>query len=277
MNRVIGDYINVWMHEPHTPHHPLPKYRWRFPDLDEADNIYASVLSHADDRIGEMLDALDRLGLAENTLVVFSSDNGPAGRADELALTYDPATGAGFNRGASVGITGGRKGYKASLFEGGIGVPFIVRWPGEVAAGEVDDVSLISAVDLLPTFCEIADIELPKGYFPDGLSQVDVLKGKPASVRQKPLFWYYPSNWPAKDSKPDHWTSYVVVDKTWKLLANKDLTYVELYDIVNDPYEQKDLKDENAETVTQLVDLIVKWQETLPPYPVGDVLSAQRD
>ena len=71
-------FINLWVHEPHTPFHTLPKYRWRFPNLEEADNIYASVLSHADDRIGQVLDSLDRLGLAENTLVIFSSDNGPA-------------------------------------------------------------------------------------------------------------------------------------------------------------------------------------------------------
>ena len=123
-------FINLWMHEPHTPHHVIPKYQWRFPDLAEADNIYASVLSHADDRIGELLDALDLLKLTDNTLVIFSSDNGPARAAfevKELKLMYDSATGAGFNTSASKGVTGGRKGYKASLFEGGIGVPFIAR------------------------------------------------------------------------------------------------------------------------------------------------------
>ena len=73
-------FINLWIHEPHTPHHVIPKYRWRFKDanLSENDEIYAAVLSHADDRIGEVLDALDRLKLADNTLVIFSSDNGPA-------------------------------------------------------------------------------------------------------------------------------------------------------------------------------------------------------
>ena len=93
-------FINLWIHEPHTPFHTVPKYRWRFQDLEEADNIYASVLSHADDRIGEVLDALDRLGIADNTLVIFSSDNGPA-RADrptQLTLQHDTATGAGAPR-----------------------------------------------------------------------------------------------------------------------------------------------------------------------------------
>ena len=178
-------FINVWLHEPHTPHHTLPEYRWRFRELDdEGDNIYAAILSHADDRVGEILDALDRLGLTENTLVIFSSDNGPAGSSDELSLFYDSATGAGYGRGASKGITGGRKGYKASLFEGGIGVPFIARWPGKVPVGKVDDVSLMSAVDLLPTFCEIAGVELPRDYQPDGVSQVATLKGQNYPVEQ---------------------------------------------------------------------------------------------
>ena len=72
-------FINLWMHEPHTPFHTLPEYRRRFPKLEDSDNAYAAVLSHADDRIGEVLAALDRLKLSDNTLVIFSSDNGPAG------------------------------------------------------------------------------------------------------------------------------------------------------------------------------------------------------
>ncbi|WP_372794521.1 sulfatase [Pontiella sp.] len=269
-------FINVWMHEPHTPHHVLPEYRWRFRGLEEGDNIYAAILSHADDRVGEILDALDRLGLTENTLVVFSSDNGPAGASDELSLAYDPATGAGFGRGASKGTTAGRKGYKASLFEGGINVPFLVRWPGQVAAGKVDQVSLISAVDLLPTFCEVAGVDLPEGYEPDGMSIVPVLKGRKAPSREKPLYWKYPSKWPARESKPDHWVSYAVVDQTWKLVTNEDLSYVELYDIANDQYEKTDLKNQQPETVKQLIQKLEAWQQSLPAGPAGDVFSAER-
>ncbi|TWU38887.1 Arylsulfatase [Novipirellula aureliae] len=270
-------FVNVWLHEPHTPHHTLPKYRWRFPDLDEPDNIYAAILSHADDRVGEILNALDRLELTDNTLVIFSSDNGPAGSSDELSLGYDSATGAGYGRGASQGTTGGRKGYKASLFEGGIGVPFIARWPGKVPGGKVDDVSLMSAVDLLPTFCEIAGVELPSDYQPDGVSQVATLKGEKYPSRTKPLFWKYPSRWPAAKSKPDHWVSYAVVDQTWKLVTNGDLSYVELYDIANDPYEANDLKDQQPETAKRLLSMIESWQDTLPAKPEGDVFSAERN
>ena len=92
-------FINLWLHEPHTPFHTVPKYEWRFSDMkSREDQIYASVISHADDRIGEVLAALDRLKLTDNTLVIFSSDNGPARAAKPtpLELQYDTATGAGW-------------------------------------------------------------------------------------------------------------------------------------------------------------------------------------
>lgn len=272
-------FINLWMHEPHTPFHTVPKYRWRFRELEEADNIYASVLSHADDRIGEMLDALDRLGLTDNTLVVFSSDNGPArssSASTELTLMHDSATGCGYGLAAAKGITGGRKGYKASLFEGGIGVPFIVRWPGQVAAGKVDEVSLISAVDLLPTFCEVAGVQLPDSYQPDGVSQVSVLKGVKAPRRGKPLFWKMNHAWPAPKSRPNHWVSYVVVEQNWKLVTNKDQSYVELYDIAGDPYEQNDLAKQHPGAVSMLMEKMVQWRKTLPAKPTGNVFSEER-
>ena len=271
-------FVNLWVHEPHTPFHTVPKYRWRFRDLEEPDNIYASVLSHADDRIGEVLDALDRLQITEDTLVMFASDNGPAraARPTELALMHDTATGAGYGIGAARGVTGGRKGYKAALFEGGIGVPFIARWPGKIAAGKVDSTSLISAVDLLPTICELAGASTPEGYTPDGISQVATLLGKQTSQRSKPLFWKMQSAWPIRTSRPFHWVSYAVVHRRWKLLANRDTNYFELYDIVADPYEATNLATDEPAVVQALTMQLNQWQATLPKAPSGDVFSEER-
>ncbi len=271
-------FINLWLHEPHTPFHTQPKYRWRFRDLDEADNIYASVLSHADDRIGEVLDTLDRLELTKNTLVIFSSDNGPARAATptDLTLMHDTATGAGYGIGAAKGITGGRRGYKASLFEGGIGVPFIARWPGRIAAGKVDKRSLMAAVDLLPTFCDIAGVPLPAGYTPDGISQMSTLLGKEAPKRTKPLFWKYPAPWPAPKTKPDHWVSYAVQDQNWKLVTNRDASYVELFDVLADPHEKHDRKKEQPELVTGLLKKLSQWQASLPGKPDKRLFSSER-
>lgn len=273
-------FVNLWLHEPHTPHHVIPKYQWRFQDLDEADNIYASILSHADDRVGDVLDALDRLELTDNTLVIFSSDNGPArsaNKVEELKLMFDSATGAGYDVSASKGITGGRKGYKASLFEGGIGVPFIARWPGKIKAGHIDNVSLMSAVDLLPTFCEFAGVDLPDAYKPDGISQVSTILGEEYPVRTKPLFWKFNSAWPANENKPDHWVTYAVVDETYKLVANNDLSYYELYDIANDVNEKTDLKDQRKEVATTLLVKIKSWQTELPERPDPKLFSKLRE
>ena len=272
-------YLNLWVHEPHTPFHTVPRYEWRFRHIeDERDRIYASVLSHADDRIGEVLNTLDRLGIVDETLVIFSSDNGPARAVGDakLELTYDTATGAGWGIAASRGITGGRRGYKAALFEGGIGVPFIARWPGRVAAGEVDESSLISAVDLLPTFCEIAGVEYPENYTPDGESMLEVLKGEKGPARSKPLFWKAHSAWPAPKSRPDHWVSWATVHETWKLVGNANLDHVELYQIDADLEESADLAADRPKVVSDLIGSIKKWQGTLPAEPDSALFSEER-
>jgi len=271
-------FINLWVHEPHTPFHTVPEYRQRFEELDEPDNIYASVLSHADDRIGKVLDRLDQLKLTDNTLVIFSSDNGPARAAKKTALKrmHDTATGEGFGIAAAKGITGGRRGYKAALFEGGIGVPFIARWPGKIAAGAEDRSSMISAVDLLPTFCELAGAELPEGYQPDGVSQVKALRGTKSSSRDKPLFWKMKGAWPKSKTKPEHWVAWAIVHQNWKLMANPDLSHCELYDIVADPFEKTDLADQKPEIVDRLKQQVLDWKQTLPAEPSGDVFSAER-
>ena len=264
-------FINLWMHEPHTPFHTLPEYRRRFPELGDNDNVYASVLSHADDRIGELLAALDELKLTDNTLVIFSSDNGPAGsgRGGTIKTMYDSATGEGFGGGCSVGTTGGRNGRKKSILQGGIGVPFIARWPGKVKAGEVDDVSWISAVDLLPTFCAIAGAGLPEGYQPDGISRVSTLQGAKLPLRDKPLFW--------KGVPNRNGAVYSILDRQWRLLTNANFEVLELYDVNKDPLEKNNLISSHTEVVRELLDKLQAWHATLPTKPTPTCFSKYRD
>jgi N-acetylgalactosamine-6-sulfatase len=271
-------FINLWIHEPHTPFHVDPKLQKLFPDLDEADNIYAATLYHADLRIGQLLDALDRLEISDDTLVIFSSDNGPARGAPNspITLMYDSATGPGYGIGGAKGITGGRRAFKGGLFEGGIGVPFIARWPKKIPAGKVDETSIFSAVDLLPTFCELANVKLPNSYQPDGISQVQTLMGKGDTKRTKPLFWRTSAPWPAHESKPDHWVSYVVVSQQWKLCLNRDLEYAELFDLVKDPLEKKNVVDKQEQVVAKLKTMLDDWLASLPPKPTGNVFSSLR-
>ena len=93
-------------------------------------------------------------------------------------------------------------------------------------------------------FCELAEVKLPKGYKPDGVSQVETLKGKGSALREKPLFWKIGAPWPARSVKPDHWVSYAVVKDQWKLLTNAKGNHLELFDLVDDPYEKTDLKEQ---------------------------------
>ncbi|WP_209330772.1 sulfatase family protein [Lunatimonas salinarum] len=269
-------FINLWIHEPHTPHHSLPKYERMFDHLEHReDQIYAAVLAHADERIGQLLATLDRLGITDQTLVIFSSDNGPerARPGTELLLMDDHATGSGWNTAASKGTTGGRRGFKAAVFEGGIGVPFIARWPGQIKAGMIDDESLISAVDLLPTFCELAAAKLPDDYVSDGISFTSVLKGEPMPQRKKPLFWKIH---PGSRHGSDHWAAFAVVHDQWKLVTNSDHSRVALFNISKDVGESKDLHAEKPETVTDLLAMLKAWKATLPDGPFGDVFSTLR-
>lgn len=263
-------FLNLWMHEPHTPFHTLPEYRRRFPDLDDPNNVYASVLSHADDRIGELLDALDRLMLTESTLVIFSSDNGPAGsgRGGKLTTVYDSATGEGFGGGASVGTTGGRNGRKATILQGGIGVPFIARWPGKIKAGAIDDVSWISAVDLLPTFCEIAGADTPDGYQPDGVSQLAKLQGTQLASRDRPLFW--------KGVPNSKGAAFSVLHGNWRLLTSSEFEVLGLYDVNQDPLEEHDCKASHPDIAQQLSTQLQAWHATLPNKPNSECFSKYR-
>jgi arylsulfatase A-like enzyme len=162
------------------------------------------------------------------------------------------------------------------LFEGGINVPFIARWPGQIAAGKVDHTSLISAVDLLPTFCEIAGAQPPPSYVPDGVSQVATLKGRAAPSRSKPLFWRIGANWPPRKDAPDHWAAHVVVDAHWKLLVSPKHDHFELYDLQQDSLEKSDLSQALPDVVTQLHQKLKAWHATLPARPSGNVFSKER-
>ena len=266
--------INLWIHEPHTPHYPHAEYLKQFAHLgDEAKEIYAAVLAHADARIGELLAVLEELDLAEDTLIIFSSDNGPENTGPPSRREVDDeSTGPGLGSFASVGTTGGHRGRKRSLLQGGIGVPFIARWPGRIAAGKIDDTSPITAVDLLPTFCDVAGVALPNGYVSDGVSHLPTLLGTAGSQRTKPVFW----QWRTATSRGENWPTLAVREGSWKLLLGKEASRVELFRFPSDRVEKTNLREEHPDEVRRLRALIDTWKETLPAEPNMDCFSGQR-
>ncbi|MFC1676954.1 sulfatase [Planctomycetota bacterium] len=254
-------YVNLWLLDPHTildPTKEQMKPYSKFGPRGEAgkrykgaQQVYYSVVTNADKQVGRLFNKLDELGLTDNTVVIFSSDNGP----EDIAF-YQIASHSG------VGSPGPFRGRKRSIYEGGIRMPFIIRWPGgKVPAGKVDNSTVMSCVDLLPTICGIAGVKLPVDLKPDGEDMSAAFSGKPVR-RSKPLMWEYLQGFHGHPwNRPP---LLAIRDGKWKLLMNPDKSRIELYDLVADPRESDNLADQNQDVVNKLSAKLVKWTATLP-------------
>lgn len=234
-------FVNLWADDVHTPWVPAAGTA----KGDTPEN-FRSVLAETDRQIGRLLEGLEKLGLAQDTLVIFTSDNG-------ALPTFRGARSAGL------------RGSKLSLYEGGIRMPFIVRWPGHVPAGRVDESTLLSAVDVLPTLCTIGKAKLPASPL-DGEDLSAALLGR-AKSRQGALFWEYGRNeksFKFPGNARDRSANLAARAGRWKLLVNADGSGAELYDVVADRAEQSNVAAENAELAKQLTDQVLTWRKALP-------------
>jgi N-acetylgalactosamine-6-sulfatase len=239
-------FINLWLKEPHSPLLPSAAQRKDFLDVPEPEQTYFAVIREADKQIGRLLRKLDELDLKKNTLIVFTSDNGPESNT--------VAAGA-------AGTAAPYRGGKRSLYEGGVVVPFMVNYPGRIPKHKVDSTTIISSVDLLPTFCSIAGIPLDESFKGDGESFHPVLVGR-AWKREKPLFWEW------RFSRPDHktqWMNSAVLMNGWKLLQHTGTRRVELYQVWKDPFEARDLAKAYPDQVAKMQQHWQSWKQTLPP------------
>ncbi len=180
-------------HEPHEPIASDTKFARNFPSDDPSFTAYYGNIAQMDDAFGRLLRALDERGLRENTLVWFTSDNGPA------ITPMHPH-----------GSAGPLRDKKGSLWEGGIRVPGIVRWPGRIAPGKVSD-EPVGGVDFFPTVCDALGIRPPRDRVLDGASVLPVFAGKPVA-RATPLYWHF--NGALGEPKV------ALRDEDWKLLAS---------------------------------------------------------
>ncbi|RLT10958.1 MAG: hypothetical protein DWI21_03280 [Planctomycetota bacterium] len=186
----------------------------------------------------------------------FSSDNGPAKSKEN-----DKGVPGKYRSHYSIGETGGLRGQKTSLFEGGVRVPFIVRWPGQAPAGLKDDTTVLTAVDLLPTFCAAAGVTPPTDANGDGENMLPALKGE-SFLRTRPIFWRNNGN--KKD--PNFWPDLAVRDGDWKLVTTFDGQRVELHNLKSNRAEDvaKDQSKDHPEIVARLTKLALDWKATLP-------------
>lgn len=249
-------YINLWTLVPHATLHPTDeqmapylRYGPRGVPYKGASRIYYASVTDLDVQVGRLISELARLGLANNTLVIFSSDNGP----EDIYINNANHSG--------IGSSGPLRGRKRSIYEGGVRVPFIVRWPGKVPADRVDDSSVIAGVDFLPTIAAIAGVELPADLAPDGEDRSVALFGRSAP-RTRPLFWEWRFRIFGHVSNMSPMLA--VRDGNWKLLLNPDRSRIELYDISKDPRESSNAANQHPKVVDRLAQKALTWQNTLP-------------
>jgi arylsulfatase A-like enzyme len=188
--------------------------------------VYAGLVESMDDAVGEVLRALDELGLAENTVVIFTSDNGGVAAGDAFATSNLPLR-AG-------------KGYQ---FEGGIREPYFIKVPG-LGNGQKSSTP-VSGTDFYPTILELAGIPLKPGEHNDGVSLVPLLKGE--TISERPLIWHYP-HYGNQGGEP----SSIIRLGEWKLIHYYEDGHEELYNLKTDLEEQNDIASENPEKVKDL-------------------------
>jgi arylsulfatase A len=221
----------VWFHAPHEPVAVGPRWTTLYADVpDESRRSYYGCVSLMDQEIGRLLQTLDDLKCREQTLVFFTSDNGP-----EKLRRY-----VGAER--SHGSPGVLRGMKLELREGGIRIPGILSWPGRIQAGQ-SSAEPVSGVDVLPTFRELAGVKPPPDRTLEGTSFAPLLSGKPM-VRRTPLYWQY-------DRASGPW-KIALRRGRWKLLADAAMKEFALYDVAVDSSEKKNLAAERPDQVKEL-------------------------
>lgn len=251
-NRDKPFYVRLFPNDVHDPHVNWPgtDEKWKSVTTNHWEQKFFAVLQEMDKQIGRVIDEVEQLGLSDNTLFLFTSDNGPT---DWPKYYQNPP-------GAPPGFTGPFFGRKWSLYEGGIRMPFIARWKGKIPAGVTDDESVMSGIDLSPTFCGLAGVDVPASDKLDGIDCSSVLLGKP-QPRPEPLFWQYGA--PHAVLKPGKLEfqspSFAIRDGNWKLLVNPNGSEAQLFDLTADPSEQKNLIATESKRAHSLQAKIGKW------------------
>jgi arylsulfatase A len=228
-------FVCLWTYNVHFPFEApedlIAKYKGREgPGLKNP--VYAAQIEATDRAIGRVLDELERLGMTDNTLVIFTSDNGGwEGATDNRPL---------------------RSG-KGDLYEGGLRVPLIIRWPNKMEKpGLTCDTPVIS-MDLTATILDAASVPLASKESPDGLSLRSLLTGK--SLDRASLFFHYPHYAWHKSNRPGG----AVRSGAWKLIRRYDDDSLELYDLANDPGESRNLSVEKPDVAAKLNGQLASW------------------
>lgn len=192
---------------------------------------FAGMVSRLDAHVGEVVKLLEELGIRDNTLIIFTSDNGgQGGNWKEMTDFFDG--------------NAPLKGHKGTMYEGGLRVPFIASWPGKIAPGTTSDLQ-IAFWDMLPTFADVAHAKVPAGVDIDGISILPTLLGKGTQKKHDYLYWEYTKG---------QIRSRALRMGDWKAVQNRMNRPIELYNLKQDVGETKDLASQNPEQVKQMTE-----------------------
>lgn len=239
------------VHSPlQAPESRVDHFRSKQPEGGHNRPAYAAMIASLDRGVGQILDALDELDLRDNTLVIFYSDNGGVDAAD---IGHWRAT-------DNAPLRGG----KGMLYEGGIRVPLIVRWPGVIEPGNICDEPVIST-DFYPTLLDIAGIDQPSDEALDGRSLLPLLKKPEASLDRNALYWHFPAYLQA-DAQRGTWRTTpagAIRAGPWKLIEFFETGRIELYDLTEDISEENDLSEEHPGTAAELHTMLKRWRRSV--------------
>jgi len=265
-------YVNLWIYPTHSYIHPTPRqmevykglqveitdfspYQQEFlkfvakhGDIDKAMQAYCADVTAMDQALGRLFDFLQEQGLDKNTLIVFTSDNGPGPLTSQVIS--ESVVERYQTRPDLLNSVGSAKTYKErklSLHDGGIRVPYIVSWPGRVPEGKVDETSVIHGTDWLPTVASICNVELPEGLY-DGTDMKAAFLGN-TFERNKEIYWTQAG-------------SVAILKNNWKGILTKKGEF-RLYDIVKDPAEKDNLAGEKPGVAVKIKESIQRWQKEM--------------
>ncbi len=224
----------------------IEKYKKKGGIARQNNPVFAAMVENVDTNIGRLLALIDKLNLNENTIVIFTSDNGGI-----RAISSQEPLRAG----------------KGSYYEGGIRVPYIIKWPGIVQENSISDSPIIN-MDFFPTFMEITDVKLSKKIL-DGKSILPLLKGE--TISNRPLYWHYPIYLEAYNMQKDDGRDPLfrtrpgstILFENWKLHQFFEDSGIELYNLKNDIGERNNVANLNPEITSKLLALLNKWRISL--------------
>jgi arylsulfatase A-like enzyme len=224
--------MSVWFHEPHAPIATDINFAELYPNETPQNKKYYGNISQMDYALGKIMKALDAQGVSDNTFVVFTSDNGPVVKFG--------------------GNSGGLRGYKRYDFEGGIRVPFLVRWPGHIKANSESNIPVIGT-DIFTTVLKIVDLPVPLDRTIDGVNLLPAIENKKL-VRKTPLFW--------RTHVSPYDNRVALRDGDWKIVADDTMSNFKLFNVEKDYNEEVDLAVKMPEKFASMKQLLVKtWKD----------------